>query len=66
MEQGKIAKKMKDGYGFISKEGVEKDFFFHANDLQDVAFDDINEGDAVTFTIGEGKRGPQAIEVTRA
>ena len=66
MEKGKIAKKMKDGFGFIAKEGSDKDFFFHANDLQGITFDDIQEGEEVTFNIGEGRKGPQAIEVSRA
>ena len=66
MEQGKIAKLVKDrGFGFITAEGMEKDLFFHAKELQDLTFEELNEGDAVEFEIGESPKGPNAINVKR-
>lgn len=66
MVQGSIARLMDKGYGFISQEGEEKDLFFHANELQNVAFDDLKVGDKVTFEVGEGKKGPQAVKISKA
>ena len=63
MSQGTIAKKMDKGFGFIKQEGVEKDLFFHAKDLNGVEFDALKEGDAVTFDVGSGPKGPFAQNV---
>ena len=54
------------GFGFIAREGEAKDLFFHSKDLKGVAFDTLKEGDAVTFEIGSGPKGPSAINVARA
>jgi len=52
-------------FGFISREGEEKDLFFHSEGLNGVKFEDLNEGDKVTFEIVEGEKGPAAKNVTR-
>ena len=54
------------GYGFIKAEGQEKDLFFHASELQEISFDELNEGDPVEFEISEGDKGPNATNITRA
>jgi len=62
-----IIKVLKEGFGFITSEENEGDVFFHANNLVDVEFDSLNEGDTLSFEIGEGKNGKQqAIDVTLA
>ncbi len=53
-------------YGFIAREGEVKDLFFHGNDLSGVTFDELKVGDAVTFDVEEGPKGPSAKNVTRA
>ncbi len=63
---GVIKKKMDKGFGFISIEGQEKDLFFHSNSLVDVTFDEIKEGDNVSFETEETPKGLQAINVKRA
>ncbi len=64
---GKIARMKKDnGYGFITPDDGSKDVFFHAQSVVDVAYDDLNEGDAVSFDIEEGPKGPAATNVARA
>ncbi len=54
------------GFGFIAREGEVKDLFFHSNDLVGVAFDSLKTGDAVTFEVVEGKKGPNAANVKLA
>ena len=63
MDTGTI-KKVLNGFGFISVEGGE-DVFFHSEDLVDVAFDSLNEGDTVQFKMGSGPKGPKAQEVSK-
>lgn len=62
---GIIKTKKDKGFGFISREGEEKDLFFHSNDLKGVTFDEIQEGEAVTFEIVDGDKGPSAKNVAR-
>ena len=64
MQTGTIAR-LNNGYGFITREGGEKDLFFHVNELQGVAFDDLREGDKVQFEVGEGPKSPNATQVSK-
>ena len=66
MATGTIARLTDRGFGFISQEGVEKDLFFHANELQGVEFNDLQEGDSVEFEVGETDKGQNATNVARA
>ncbi|MEA3249645.1 MAG: cold shock domain-containing protein [Patescibacteria group bacterium] len=66
MEQGKIARLTDRGFGFISREGEDKDLFFHSNELVGIGFDDLREGDAVTFEVAEGPKGLNAAKVQKA
>ncbi len=54
------------GFGFIAREGETKDLFFHSKDLSGVTFDELKLGDAVTFEVVEGDKGPAAKNVARA
>lgn len=65
MNTGKIARLMDKGFGFISREGEEKDLFFHSNELVGVDFESLNENDEVTFEVEQGDKGPNAVKVTR-
>ena len=65
MEEGTIARLTDWGYGFISREGQEKDLFFHANELQNAQFNDLKEGDAVTFDVTEGPKGQNATNINK-
>jgi cold shock protein len=66
MSEGTIARLTDRGFGFIAQEGQEKDLFFHSNELQGVQFNDLREGDKVTFEIENGPKGPNAVKVTKA
>ncbi|MBT4546978.1 MAG: cold shock domain-containing protein, partial [Candidatus Magasanikbacteria bacterium] len=48
------------------REGEEKDLFFHANELVDVDYNDLREGDKVTFEVEEGPKGLNAVKVQKA
>ena len=65
MQTGTIARIMDKGFGFISVEGSDKDLFFHSNELQNVAFDNLKEGDKVEFEVAESDKGPNAVNVSR-
>ena len=62
---GTIKKLTDKGFGFISREGEEKDLFFHSKDLNGVTFDELNEGDTLSFEVQDGEKGPSAVNVTR-
>ncbi len=65
MQTGTIAVLKDKGFGFIKVEDGEKDVFFHANELQNVQFNDLQEGDKVEFEVTEGQKGPQATQVSK-
>jgi len=62
--EGTIKTLTEKGFGFIAREGEEKDLFFHANDLNGVAFTDLKVGDKVSFDVEEGQKGLAAKNVT--
>ena len=67
MNKGTIKTLVADkGFGFIAREGETKDLFFHSNDLSGVSFAELNVGDAVTFEVVQGQKGPNAKNVQRA
>ena len=59
MAEGSIKKLTDKGFGFI-KTGSEKDLFFHSSSVQGVSFEDLHEGQKVSFTEGRGPKGPCA------
>ncbi|MBU6323419.1 MAG: cold shock domain-containing protein [Patescibacteria group bacterium] len=68
MQQGTVAKKTDKGFGFIKVDGSPaggKDLFFHSNELQNVSFDELQEGDKVSFEVGDSPKGPNAINVNK-
>ncbi len=65
MEEGKIARLTDKGFGFINREGQEKDLFFHSNDLVGVTFDALHEGDKVEFEVADSPKGPNAVKVSK-
>jgi len=61
-----IIKRLTDkGFGFITADGLEKDLFFHSNSLVGVSFDELREGDAMTFETEESPKGLNATNVQR-
>lgn len=64
--QGKIKKITDKHFGFIAQDGGDKDIFFHANELVGVSFDELAEGDEVTFEVSDTPKGPAAVQISRA
>jgi CspA family cold shock protein len=52
------------GYGFIEYAGG-KDVFVHHSAIQTVGFASLAEGDRVEFSIGQGPKGPAAVNVQK-
>ena len=50
------------GFGFILNEEDDKEYFVHISNITDGV--EISDGDAVTFEVEEGDRGPKAINVS--
>ncbi len=50
------------GFGFITPDSGEKDLFVH---MSAITTGYINDGDSVEFEIGEGQKGPCAVQVKR-
>jgi CspA family cold shock protein len=63
--QGTIARLTDKGFGFIAQGGAEKDVFFHHSALVGVQYNDLREGDNVTFDVEEGPKGLSAVNVQR-
>lgn len=64
--EGTIKKLITDkGFGFITVDGEEKDLFFHGKELKGVTFEELKEGDRVSFDKGDSPKGPNATNVTR-
>ena len=62
MAEGTIKKLTDKGFGFITV-GNGKDLFFHSSSVQGGGFDDLHEGQKVSFTEGKGPKGPCAENV---
>lgn len=65
MQKGTIVR-LNNGFGFIKQEGEEKDLFFHTNELQNVQFNELREGDELTFEVAQGQKGLNAVNVSKA
>ncbi|HLU66304.1 MAG TPA: cold shock domain-containing protein [Kofleriaceae bacterium] len=61
MAEGTIKRLTDKGFGFI---GTDRgDVFFHSSSLQGVTFDQLREGQRVSFDEGQGPKGPRAENV---
>jgi CspA family cold shock protein len=53
----------KKGYGFITPDDGGEDLFVHHTNIVAEGFRSLEEGQAVEYEVGEGRRGPQATDV---
>jgi CspA family cold shock protein len=62
MAEGTIKRLTDKGFGFIDA-GDGKDVFFHMSAVEGTTFDQLTEGQRVSFNIGQGPKGPRAENV---
>jgi CspA family cold shock protein len=61
---GTIKRVVRDkGFGFIADEAQQQEYFFHSSACRGTRFDDLREGQRVSFDIGHGAKGPRAENV---
>jgi CspA family cold shock protein len=65
MAEGTIKRLTDRGFGFIDI-GSEKDLFFHSSSLDGVSYEQLQKGQRVSYTEGQGPKGPCAENVKPA
>ncbi len=63
MAEGTIKRLTDKGFGFIDN-GTDKDLFFHSSSVEGTNFDDLQEGQRVSYVEARGQKGPCAEQVT--
>ena len=53
------------GYGFIENDAGGKDIFLHVSALEQAGIDTLEEGQAVSFEIGENRGKEHAINIAK-
>ena len=51
------------GFGFIQQDGGGADVFVHYSAIDGGGFRSLDEGQRVSFEVGQGQKGPQATDV---
>ena len=51
------------GFGLITTEDCSKDIFVHHSNILGEGFKSLNDGQQVSFDVGEGRKGPEATNV---
>ncbi len=54
------------GYGFITPDDGGEDVFVHHTGIAGEGFKNLEEGEKVTYEVTQGRKGPQAENVSRA
>lgn len=62
MAEGSIKRLTDRGFGFIDT-GGNTDLFFHSSNLEGVSYEELREGQQVSYTEGRGPKGPRAENV---
>ena len=62
MAEGTIKRLTDRGFGFLDI-GNGKDIFFHMSAVEGASFDQLHEGQRVSYTTGQGPKGPRAENV---
>ena len=65
MAEGTIKRLTDKGFGFIDT-GGSKDLFFHSSNLEGVSYEQLREGQRVSYNEGRGPKGPRAENVKPA
>ena len=65
MTSGTIKRVVRDkGFGFIADDNQQQEYFFHSSACRGTRFEELREGQRVTFEVGQSAKGPRAENVT--
>ena len=53
------------GFGFIERGDNEKDVFVHISAVRNAGMSSLDEGQAITFEIEDGPKGPNAANLQK-
>jgi cold shock protein len=53
------------GYGFITPDEGGEDLFVHYSSIEGSGFRSLEEGEKVSYEVGQGRKGPQAQNVSK-
>ena len=62
MAEGTIKRITTKGFGFIENE-TGTDMFFHSSSVEGVSYEELREGQRVSYNVGQGPKGPRAENV---
>lgn len=62
MAEGTIKRITSKGFGFI-EDGKGKDMFFHCSSVEGTTYEQLQEGQCVSYNVGQGPKGPRAENV---
>jgi CspA family cold shock protein len=54
----------KKGFGFITPDDGSEELFIHHSNIAGEGFRTLHEGQAVEYNRGQGRKGPEATNVT--
>lgn len=60
--EGTIKRMTQKGFGFIDN-GSGEDMFFHSSAVEGTTYDQLYEGQRVSYNVGRGPKGPRAENV---
>jgi cold shock protein len=65
-QQGTVKRfNLEKGYGFIIPDDGSEDLFVHYTSIEGSGFRSLEEGEKVRYEVGQGRKGPQAQNVSK-
>ena len=65
-QQGTVKRfNLEKGYGFIIPDDGSEDLFVHYTSIEGSGFRSLEEGEKVSYEVGQDRKGPQAQNVSK-